>query len=163
MVTNMKKIATLLLSVLLISGMFYGCSPSEKELTTKPDDLSVSEPEITNNQTEDTTSKPSQTEGSTNDTTKKTTEGATKKVTTTKEKTTKQIGNLSVSETMDALQNYFGDDYEVTGISSEGENYSFAVYKGNTHYASVTVNLKTGDTQITMTESGKKDYFNLFV
>lgn len=102
---------------------------------------------------------------STETTTKPTTSA---KVTTTKatttQGTTKFSGRFTVNEALDALYIYYGDGYQINGTVSEGDDYYFAVYNNkNDKYASVKVNLKTGNATETIVASGEKNTLNLFV
>ena len=64
---------------------------------------------------------------------------------------------------LDALTNYYGKGYDVDGTVSEGNNYYFAVYKNKKKYASVKVNMQTGDAVETRTKDGATANFNVFV
>ena len=54
-------------------------------------------------------------------------------------------------------------DAVVDGTVSEGNNYYFAVYKNKKKYASVKVNMQTGDAVETRTKDGATANFNVFV
>ena len=57
----------------------------------------------------------------------------------------------------------YGKGYDVDGTVSEGNNYYFAVYKNKKKYASVKVNMQTGDAVETRTKDGATANFNVFV
>ena len=69
----------------------------------------------------------------------------------------------TVNQALDALTNYYGKGYDVDGTVSEGNNYYFAVYKNKKKYASVKVNMQTGDAVETRTKDGATANFNVFV
>ena len=93
---------------------------------------------------------------------------ATTADTTVPETTTKKAKEDSgsaytVNQALDALTNYYGKGYDVDGTVSEGNNYYFAVYKNKKKYASVKVNMQTGDAVETRTKDGATANFNVFV
>lgn len=89
------------------------------------------------------------------------------KETTDKEATKTQSAedsvDFTVQQALEALDNYYGKGYEVNGTVSEGDYYYFAVYKNDSKYASVKVNMKNGDAVETITETGETANLNLFV
>ena len=93
---------------------------------------------------------------------------ATRPAAATAETTTKKAKEDSgsaytVNQALDALTNYYGKGYDVDGTVSEGNNYYFAVYKNKKKYASVKVNMQTGDAVETRTKDGATANFNVFV
>lgn len=68
---------------------------------------------------------------------------------------------LSINTALDALGEHYGSSFEINSTVEDGGLNYFAVYKGNDKYASVAVNLKTGDATETLTSSGKKTNFSL--
>lgn len=106
---------------------------------------------------------PAKTTEQTTEADKSSTAAPKKKTTTTKKQANEKPGNYSVKAALDALENYYGDGYAVNGTVSEGDDYFFAVYKNDKKYASVKINLKTGDTEETLTATGEKNTFNVFV
>ena len=88
----------------------------------------------------------------------------TKPAETTTKKAKEDSGSAyTVNQALDALTNYYGKGYDVDGTVSEGNNYYFAVYKNKKKYASVKVNMQTGDAVETRTKDGATANFNVFV
>lgn len=97
-------------------------------------------------------------------TTNTSTDTTTKPAETTTKKAKEDSGNTyTVNQALDALTNYYGKGYDVDGTVSEGNNYYFAVYKNKKKYASVKVNMQTGDAVETRTKDGATANFNVFV
>lgn len=68
---------------------------------------------------------------------------------------------LTVNDAMDLLQERYGKSYTVNStVEENGINY-FAIYKNNVKYASVGINLATGETTETITETNVKTDFYL--
>lgn len=68
---------------------------------------------------------------------------------------------LSINQAMNALEERYGAEYDVNStIEEDGINY-FAVYKNDEKYASVAVNLMTGEATETITETNQKTDFYL--
>ncbi len=81
------------------------------------------------------------------------------------ETTTVQAKNyelpLSINQAMLALEGHYGADYDVNStIEEDGINY-FALYKDDEKYASVAVNLMTGEATETIMETNQKTDFYL--
>lgn len=81
------------------------------------------------------------------------------------ETTTKQVKNyelpLSINQAMYALEEHYGTEYNVNStIEEDGINY-FALYKDDEKYASVAVNLSTGEATETIMETNQKTDFYL--
>ena len=97
-------------------------------------------------------------------TTNASTDTTTKPAETTTKKAKEDSGSAyTVNQALDALTNYYGKGYDVDGTVSEGNNYYFAVYKNKKKYASVKVNMQTGDAVETRTNDGATANFNVFV
>lgn len=97
-------------------------------------------------------------------TTNASTDTTTKPADTTTKKAKEDSGSAyTVNQALDALTNYYGKGYDVDGTVSEGNNYYFAVYKNKKKYASVKVNMQTGDAVETRTKDGATANFNVFV
>jgi len=82
-----------------------------------------------------------------------------------KAETAKQEKNynlpLSINQAMNALEDKYGAEYDVNStIEEDGINY-FAVYKNDEKYASVAVNLMTGEATETIMETNQKTDFYL--
>lgn len=102
------------------------------------------------------------TKPSTAETTEPTTE---EKTTNTSITTTKQTKNyelpLSINQALNALEEHYGDGYDINAtVAEDGINY-FALYKNDEKYASVAVNLSTGEATETIMETNKKTDFYL--
>ena len=98
------------------------------------------------------------------ETTNASTDTTTKPAETTTKKAKEDSGSAyTVNQALDALTNYYGKGYDVDGTVSEGNNYYFAVYKNKKKYASVKVNMQTGDAVETRTKDGATANFNVFV
>lgn len=144
---GIKAALALGLCCVTAAGLF-GCSKAAPEETTQPATVATQSaattvPESTANASTDTTTKPAD---------------------TTTKKAKEDSGNAyTVNQALDALTNYYGKGYDVDGTVSEGNNYYFAVYKNKKKYASVKVNMQTGDAVETRTKDGATANFNVFV
>lgn len=141
---GIKAALALGLCCVTAAGLF-GCTKAAPEETTQPAATmaSTTVPESTTNASTDTTTKPAE---------------------TTTKKAKEDSGNAyTVNQALDALTNYYGKGYDVDGTVSEGNNYYFAVYKNKKKYASVKVNMQTGDAVETRTKDGATANFNVFV
>lgn len=81
------------------------------------------------------------------------------------ETTTVQAKNyelpLSINQAMLALEEHYGVEYDVNStVEEDGINY-FAIYKSDEKYASVAVNLMTGEATETIMETNQKTDFYL--
>lgn len=92
---------------------------------------------------------------------------ATTQTETTKnpETTTKQAKNyelpLSINQALNALEEHYGTEYSINAtIEEDGINY-FALYKDDEKYASIAVNLLTGEATETITQTNQKTDFYL--
>ena len=141
---GIKAALALGLCCVTAAGLF-GCTKAAPEETTQPAATmaNTTVPESTTNASTDTTTKPAD---------------------TTTKKAKEDSGNAyTVNQALDALTNYYGKGYDVDGTVSEGNNYYFAVYKNKKKYASVKVNMQTGDAVETRTKDGATANFNVFV
>ena len=141
---GIKAALALGLCCVTAAGLF-GCTKVTPEETTQPaaTTADTTVPESTTNASTDTTTKPAE---------------------TTTKKAKEDSGNAyTVNQALDALTNYYGKGYDVDGTVSEGNNYYFAVYKNKKKYASVKVNMQTGDAVETRTKDGETANFNVFV
>lgn len=135
---GIKAALALGLCCVTAAGLF-GCTKAAPKETTQPATVAT-RPAAT---TADTTAKPAE---------------------TTTKKAKEDSGNAyTVNQALDALTNYYGKGYDVDGTVSEGNNYYFAVYKNKKKYASVKVNMQTGDAVETRTKDGATANFNVFV
>ena len=131
----------------------YGCTKTPAEETTAAPSAAVTQTTAAPADTTapETTAKPK------NDTT------APPAETTTKKAKEDSGSAYTVNQALDALTNYYGKGYDVDGTVSEGHYYYFAVYKNKKKYASVKVNMQTGDAVETRTKDGATANFNVFV
>lgn len=68
---------------------------------------------------------------------------------------------LTVNEALDALYEHYGNGFDINStIEEDGLNY-FAIYRNGEKYASVEVNLSTGNATETIMENGTKTNFSL--
>ncbi len=79
--------------------------------------------------------------------------------------TTKQAKNyelpLSINQALNALEEHYGSEYNINAtIEEDGINY-FALYKDDEKYASIAVNLSTGEATETIMETNQKTDFYL--
>lgn len=141
---GIKAALALGLCCVTAAGLF-GCTKAAPEETTQPaaTTADTTVPESTTNTSTDTTAKPAET--------------------TTKKAKEDSGSAYTVNQALDALTNYYGKGYDVDGTVSEGNNYYFAVYKNKKKYASVKVNMQTGDAVETRTKDGATANFNVFV
>ena len=147
---GIKAALALGLCCVTAAGLF-GCTKAVPKETTQPATVATrptattadtTVPESTTNASTDTTTKPAET--------------------TTKKAKEDSGSAYTVNQALDALTNYYGKGYDVNGTVSEGNNYYFAVYKKK-KYASVKVNMQTGDAVETRTKDGATANFNVFV
>lgn len=145
---GIKAALALGLCCVTAAGLFGCAKAAPEETTTRPATVAATAadttvPESTTNAATDTTAKPAE---------------------TTTKKAKEDSGNAyTVNQALDALTNYYGKGYDVDGTVSEGNNYYFAVYKNKKKYASVKVNMQTGDAVETRTKDGATANFNVFV
>lgn len=148
---GIKAALALGLCCVTAAGLF-GCTKAAPEETTTRPTTVATQPAAT---VADTTA-PERTTAAA-DTTAKPAESTTKKA-------KEDSGSAyTVNQALDALTNYYGKGYDVDGTVSEGNNYYFAVYKNKKKYASVKVNMQTGDAVETRTKDGATANFNVFV
>lgn len=79
--------------------------------------------------------------------------------------TTKQAKNyelpLSINQALNALEEHYGSEYSINAtVEEDGINY-FALYKDDEKYASVAVDLSTGEATETIMETNQKTDFYL--
>ena len=130
---GIKAALALGLCCVTAAGLFGCTKAAPEETTTRPATAAAT----------DTTAKPAET--------------------TTKKAKEDSGSAYTVNQALDALTNYYGKGYDVDGTVSEGNNYYFAVYKNKKKYASVKVNMQTGDAVETRTKDGATANFNVFV
>lgn len=145
---GIKAALALGLCCVTAAGLFGCTKAAPEETTTRPATVAATAadttvPESTTNVATDTTAKPAET--------------------TTKKAKEDSGSAYTVNQALDALTNYYGKGYDVDGTVSEGNNYYFAVYKNKKKYASVKVNMQTGDAVETRTKDGATANFNVFV
>ncbi len=151
-----KNISKIICCVLILSTvfMFSACSASNKEETTQSTASSKTQQSSVSNSAENTQ------EETTQNTTEKTTAEKTSKKTTTTEFSGEM--SISVNQALDALENFYGKDYDINATVNEDGFQYFAVFdkKGN-KYASVKVNLETADATETIVSTGESNDYNL--
>lgn len=145
---GIKAALALGLCCVTAAGLFGCTQAAPEETTTRSATVAATAadttvPESTTNAATDTTAKLAET--------------------TTKKAKEDSGSAYTVNQALDALTNYYGKGYDVDGTVSEGNNYYFAVYKNKKKYASVKVNMQTGDAVETRTKDGATANFNVFV
>lgn len=68
---------------------------------------------------------------------------------------------LTVNDAMSILNSRYGKGYTINRSTQNGEYTNFAVYKDDERYATVSVNLSTGDASEMIIDSGNQTKFNL--
>lgn len=137
----------------IIAWVYFSSDSADKTQTeSETQTLQVSETESKSETTSSTNAAEQTTEEST-------TQGTTRKDTTVK------VDNynlpLTVKEAMDALQIHYGDKYEINStVEENGLNY-FSVNIDGEKFASVAVDLSTGQAEETLKETGAKTQFSL--
>lgn len=106
-------------------------------------------------------SKPKETEKQTSESTSAVTVSSAANPNTT----TKQAKNyelpLSINQALNALEEHYGNEYNINAtVEEDGINY-FALYKDDEKYASIAVNLSTGEATETIMETNQKTDFYL--
>lgn len=153
-----KKAATavFIIAVAAIIGViawFYFSSDSKVETQTESDTQTS---QVTEAESSSTTAGTTQKQ--------QTTEESTTEETTRKDTTVKVDSYslpLTVREAMDALQIHYGDKYEINStVEEDGLNY-FSVNIDGEKFASVAVDLSTGQAEETIKETGAKTQFSL--
>lgn len=138
----------------IIAWIYFSSDSADKTQTeSESQTLQVSETESKSETTSSTTTAAEQT-----------TEESTTQETTRKD-TTVKVDNynlpLTVKEAMDALQIHYGDKYEINStVEENGLNY-FSVNIDGEKFASVAVDLSTGQAEETIKETGAKTQFSL--
>lgn len=153
----MKKIISKIICCVLILStvfIFNACSSSDKEETTQSTTSTTTQQSSTADSAENTQQKTAQ----------NTTEETTVEKTTKKSKTTEFSGEMSISvnQALDALESFYGKDYDINATVNEDGFQYFAVFdkKGN-KYASVKVNLDTAEATETIVSTGESNDYNL--
>lgn len=153
---GIKTVLVLGLCCATAAGLF-GCTKAAPEETATQPATVATQPAATE---ADATAA----QGAASEAATKTQTDTTAKPETTAKKEKEDNGSAyTVNQALDALTNYYGKGYDVSGTVSEGSDYYFAVYKNNKKYASVKVDLKTGDAVETRTKDGATANFNVFV
>jgi cytoskeletal protein RodZ len=149
---NTAIILILIFIIGIAAGFAYGrFAGKDNNPTTEPSSTST---------TATSTTKPTTTETTTAAEDESTTETTTAKTT---KPTTIDAGDLplTVNTAMDALEARYGRGYEINSTVEDGGLNYFSVYKNDEKYASVAVNLRTGDATETRMSDGKKTNFSL--
>lgn len=154
-----KKAATAIFIIVIaviigvIAWVYFSSASKDKmQAESETQTSQISETESSSNTTAPTTQK------------QQTTEESTAQETTRRD-TTVKVDNynlpLTVREAMDALQIHYGDKYEINStVEEDGLNY-FSVNIDGEKFASVAVDLSTGQAEETITETGAKTQFSL--
>lgn len=152
-----KFVVAVVLVIAVVFGIYYlfldKNDTKENETISRTQSVSVSETI--------SSSKPKETEKQTSESTSAVTVSSAANPNTT----TKQAKNyelpLSINQALNALEEHYGSEYNINAtIEEDGINY-FALYKDDEKYASITVNLSTGEATETIMETNQKTDFYL--
>lgn len=158
---NSRKYIKFVVAVVLVIAVVFGIyylflyknDTKENETISRTKSVSVSETI--------SSSKPKETEKQTSESTSAVTVSSAANPNTT----TKQAKNyelpLSINQALNALEEHYGSEYNINAtIEEDGINY-FALYKDDEKYASIAVNLSTGEATETIMETNQKTDFYL--
>ena len=152
-----KFVVAVVLVIAVVFGIYYlfldKNDTKENETISRTQSVSVSETI--------SSSKPKETEKQTSESTSAVTVSSAANPNTT----TKQAKNyelpLSITQALNALEEHYGSEYNINAtIEEDGINY-FALYKDDEKYASIAVNLSTGEATETIMETNQKTDFYL--
>lgn len=152
-----KFVVAVVLVIAVVFGIYYlfldKNDTKENETISRTQSVSVSETI--------SSSKPKETEKRTSESTSAVTVSSAANPNTT----TKQAKNyelpLSINQALNALEEHYGSEYNINAtIEEDGINY-FALYKDDEKYASIAVNLSTGEATETIMETNQKTDFYL--
>lgn len=152
-----KFVVAVVLVIAVVFGIYYlfldKNDTKENETISRTQSVSVSETI--------SSSKPKETEKQTSESTYAVTVSSAANPNTT----TKQAKNyelpLSINQALNALEEHYGSEYNINAtIEEDGINY-FALYKDDEKYASIAVNLSTGEATETIMETNQKTDFYL--
>ena len=168
-----KNIAILVLVILLIAFIAFflfkeGIIKFGESNTTEPNPSnSVSDniddtPNISDNSSDD------ENNNATDDEDKTSEDEPSSDTDTSKEPENKNDGSvysaslpLTDNDALAILNSRYGKGYSINRSSQNGGNTNFAVFKDDERYATVSVNLSTGDANERIIDSGKETKFNL--
>lgn len=106
-------------------------------------------------------SKPKETEKQTSESTSAVTVSSAANPNTTIKQAKNYELPLSINQALNALEEHYGSEYNINAtIEEDGINY-FALYKDDEKYASIAVNLSTGEATETIMETNQKTDFYL--
>ena len=152
-----KFVVAVVLVIAVVFGIYYlfldKNDTKENETISRTQSVPVSETI--------SSSKPKETEKRTSESTSAVTVSSAANPNTT----TKQAKNyelpLSINQALNALEEHYGSEYNINAtIEEDGINY-FALYKDDEKYASIAVNLSTGEATETIMETNQKTDFYL--
>jgi len=152
-----KFVVAVVLVIAVVLGIYYlfldKNDTKENETISRTQSVSVSETI--------SSSKPKESEKQTSESTSAVTVSSAANPNTT----TKQAKNyelpLSINQALNALEEHYGSEYNINAtIEEDGINY-FALYKDDEKYASIAVNLSTGEATETIMETNQKTDFYL--
>lgn len=152
-----KFVVAVVLVIAVVFGIYYlfldKNDTKENETISRTKSVSVIETI--------SSSKPKETEKQTSESTSAVTVSSAANPNTT----TKQAKNyelpLSINQALNALEEHYGSEYNINAtIEEDGINY-FALYKDDEKYASIAVNLSTGEATETIMETNQKTDFYL--
>lgn len=152
-----KFVVAVVLVIAVVFGIYYlfldKNDTKENETINRTQSVSVSETI--------SSSKSKETEKQTSESTSAVTASSAANPNTT----TKQAKNyelpLSINQALNALEEHYGSEYNINAtIEEDGINY-FALYKDDEKYASIAVNLSTGEATETIMETNQKTDFYL--
>lgn len=158
---NSRKYIKFVVAVVLVIAAVFGIyylflvknDTKENETISRTQSVSVSETI--------SSSKPKETEKQTSESTSAVTVSSAANPNTT----TKQAKNyelpLSINQALNALEEHYGNEYNINAtVEEDGINY-FALYKDDEKYASIAVDLSTGEATETIMETNQKTDFYL--
>ena len=170
-----KNIIIIILIVLIIAFVAFflfkeGIIPFGKETTTTSDPTNSVSDMINNNDdsNSDNTNQTSDSNSQTEDESTSEETSSDKEDADNDEKPNKNDGSvysaslpLTDNDVMAILNSRYGKGYAINRSTQNGEYTNFAVNKDDERYATVSVNLSTGEAIETITDTGKQTKFNL--
>lgn len=152
-----KFVAAVVLVIAVVFGIY--ClfldknSIGENETISETKSVSVSETVLS--------SKPQETEKPTSESTSEVTASSAANPNTTAKQAKNYELPLSINQALNALEEHYGSEYSVNATIEEGGINYFALYKNDEKYASIAVNLLTGEATETIMETNQKTDFYL--
>lgn len=152
-----KIVVAIVLVIAVVFGIYYlfldKNNTDENETISEAKSVSVSETV--------SSSQPKETEKTTAESTSAVNGSSAANPNTTTKQTENYELPLSINQALNALEEHYGSEYSVNAtIEEDGINY-FALYKDDEKYASIAVNLSTGEATETIMETNQKTDFYL--